>query len=139
MKLNPKVGLILFLPYIFWSCQTYRPIEKVTFASNPQISKSENIAKQLGSLNAGDQISILMTNESTHYLIFYNVVNDTLNAKLQKAKISDPLKIPIDRIEKVRVERSNVPLTILFWGGLTGAAIIVGMSTFSLGSSFRPW
>lgn len=138
MKLNPKASIILLLPYIIWSCQTYKPIEKVTFPSDPQLSRSENIAKQLKSLNEGDQISITMSNKSTHDLIFYNVVNDTLNAKLQKAKASAPLKIPIDRIEKVRVERVNLPLTLILSGLLIGVSTLVAVSSMNF-SGFRPW
>lgn len=138
MRQIPKAGIILLLPYIFWSCQTYLPLEKVTFPSDPQNSKSENIAKQLGSLTEGDQISITMANESTQDLIFYNVANDTLNAKLQKAKISDPLKIPIGRIEKVRVEKLNWPATLIISGVLIGGGSLIMISSLNFGSPFNP-
>ncbi len=87
-------------------------------------------------MNEGDQISLTMTNESTHDLIFYHVVKDTLNAKLQKVKTSDFVKFPIERIEKVKVEKVNLPLTLILSGIFIGVSTIIVVSTLSYGSPF---
>lgn len=132
MRINSIACFTLLLSLFMWSCKTYKPIEKATHPSNPALSKVENIAQQLATLEEGDLISITLDNEASHDLIYLAVDRDSLSAKLQKPKISPPMKIALYRIQGVKTEQVDAGMTLVFSAIVTGLAIT--MVYYSLNS-----
>lgn len=103
---------LLLISQLIWSCQSYKSIEKVTVPSNPNYSRVENISRQLSHLKEGDLISVTMENDVTHELIFKSISRDTLNATFLKPKTEIATKVPLGRIQEIKVERFDLVFTL---------------------------
>lgn len=123
MRRNAVISLLLIIPLLSWSCKAYAPIEKVTLPADINYTMSENISKQLAYLEPGAMISVTLINLSSFDLVFDKVASDTLRAALQKPKTSVLFNIPVNRIREVKVEKFDLPLTLIF------STIIIGGSS----------
>lgn len=132
MKRNPICSLLLILPFLNLNCKTYKPIEKATIPLESNLSKNENMTRQLGILKEGDLISVKLTNESSYDLIYNSVSRDTLIANLQKPKTSVSMKIPIERVKEVKVEKINLPLTLIISTILIGGSFLFVTSNLDI-------
>ena len=87
---------------------------------------------QLAELKDGNKISITLDNEIEHELIFRSVLEDTLSATYQKPKEEIPIQVPVDRIQEVKVEKVNWPITLLVSGVFfVGFSALLSSMTFN--------
>lgn len=124
MRRKVIAGFLVLLAQIIWSCSTYKPIEKVTQPTNPKLTSSESLWRQLAYLKPGDQISIKTDNGKEFELVFKSVTKDTLFANFQKPKQAIPIKIHLDRIQQAKVEEFNLEFTLIGLAILIPASIV---------------
>ena len=136
MRRNAVISLLLILPLLSWSCKSYAPIEKATIPADANYTMTENISRQLAQLKPGAMISVRLTNLSTFDLIFNKVASDTLTANLQKPRTSVLINIPINRIQEVRVEKIDVPLTLILSTVIIGGGILIVSNLEFTGMTF---
>lgn len=111
--------MAVLLSGLLIGCKTYRAIENVTSKNDPDLTKKENLVKQLNQVEKEEKIQVYLLNGKEYQLIYLSHTPDTLYSHLQtdsKKKEIQPtpqnLNIPISEIEKINVWRVNYVLTI---------------------------
>jgi hypothetical protein len=124
-------------------CKTYRAIENVTVKNDQELSKTENLYRQLEQLSANEKIQVTLKNGRIYDLIYVSHSRDSLQSILEitpksnKAdKSSSPIAVPMEEIDRIHVLRTNYLILIgLPALGLITTLIIISTLDFGIDMS----
>lgn len=135
--MNLRMLFLFGFAWVLLGCSAYRPIEKSTIPNDPALSTQENYSRQLDKMKTNQKMEVILINGIELDLSYRDVHSDTLYAQYNLPKNSQPVKIPLHQIQRIKVSNVNLPLTLLM-GTLTGL-ILYGIGAMSLsGMSFSP-
>jgi hypothetical protein len=136
MKPFLNIISILLISWLLIGCKTYRSIENVTVKNDANLTKIENLNRQLEKVSPQEKIQVKMENDRLYNLIYQSHSKDSLFTKIENIseinrneKSTAPINLSLNEIDKIYIWRTNYAISIgVPSAALIGAVIYISVS-----------